>query len=41
LSKSALGAEPVSETAASFRSFIEAEAVRANRVAEEAGIKPS
>lgn len=37
----ALGAEPVSETAASFRSFIEAEAVRANRVAEEAGIKPS
>lgn len=37
----ALGAEPVSESAASFSSFIEAEAARANRVAEEAGIKPS
>lgn len=36
----ALGAEPVSEDAASFAKFIEAEIQRANRVVEEAGIKP-
>ena len=37
----ALGAEPVTEDAASFVRFIEAEQERANRVVAEAGIKPS
>lgn len=36
----ALGAEPVSEDAASFAKFIEAEIQRANRVVAESGIKP-
>lgn len=36
----ALGAEPVTEDAASFKAFIEAEHQRINRVVEEAGIKP-
>jgi tripartite-type tricarboxylate transporter receptor subunit TctC len=36
----ALGAEPVTEDAASFAKFIEAEQLRANRVVAEAGIKP-
>ncbi len=35
----ALGADAVTEDAASFARFIEAETLRANRVAEEAGIK--
>jgi tripartite-type tricarboxylate transporter receptor subunit TctC len=35
----ALGAEAVTEDAASFARFIEAETLRANRVVEEAGIK--
>jgi tripartite-type tricarboxylate transporter receptor subunit TctC len=37
---SALGAEPVTEDAAAFAKFIEAEVDRAARVVEEAGIKP-
>ena len=37
----ALGAEPVTEDAQSFASFIAAEVQRADRVVEEAGIKPS
>jgi len=37
---SALGAEAVTEDPASFAKFIEAEIQRANRVVEEAGIKP-
>jgi tripartite-type tricarboxylate transporter receptor subunit TctC len=36
----ALGAEPVTEDAASFVRFIEAEQERANRVVAEAGVKP-
>ncbi|WP_439496323.1 Bug family tripartite tricarboxylate transporter substrate binding protein [Bosea sp. (in: a-proteobacteria)] len=36
----ALGAEPVTEDAASFKAFIEAEHQRVTRVVEEAGIKP-
>lgn len=36
----ALGAEPVTEDAASFVRFIQAEVQRADRVVQEAGIKP-
>jgi len=36
----ALGAEAVTEDAASFAKFIESEIQRANRVVEQAGIKP-
>jgi tripartite-type tricarboxylate transporter receptor subunit TctC len=36
----ALGAEPVTEDAASFARFIDEEVQRAARIAEEAGIRP-